>query len=371
MSSTRVSFDCEIFVRQSFGGISRYFSEIIANFRSDPDLGVVPLLGFSRCSNIHLREVLASSNVTLSPLQPSLRGLNRLANGPDSIKDGFLTYRAGRSSLQRVDILHATYLRPRSKDRIRSKFLVATIQDLIAEHLDLPSTHPARRGKAQLVTQADLIITTTHTNANEIGTRWPGCNIQVIPLGVDVHFFANPLISSSLIPFPYFLHVGGRGGYKNFNVVPKAISLLRTRYDVGLVCVGPSMTAIELNGISELATAGRFTYIQASDEQLATLYRDSLGLIFPSLMEGFGLPVLEAAAAGCPAILSEIPPFKELGGDWAMFFEATSPESLSLTLEKALSSPRSGIAPPDAVSRLPTWTDVTHEHAAAYRTLTS
>lgn len=371
MKALTVTFDSEIFIRQPLGGISRYFSELFSGLRRDSDLGVDPRLGFSRCSNLHLQEALSAFNASIKPLRPSLRGVNRLVNGPDFSKDWFSIYRAGRNPIKSGDILHATYLRPRLGDQVRSRYLVATIQDTIAEHLVLPATHPARKGKAQLIKQADLIITTTHTNAYEIESRWPGRNMRVIPLAVDLHFFANAQIKGSPIPFPYFLHVGGRQGYKNFSVVPRALSLLRSRYDVGLVCVGPSMSAIEFDEISELAAVGRFTHIQASDEQLATLYRASLGLIFPSLMEGFGLPVLEAAAAGCPAILSEIPPFKELGGDWAMFFEATSPESLSFTLEKALSSPRSGIAPPDAVRRLPTWTDVTHEHVAAYRTLTS
>lgn len=371
MNALTVTFDSEIFVRQPFGGISRYFSEIFGGLQRAEDLGVDPRLGFSRCSNLHLQKVLCACNSSVGPLRPSFRGVNRLVNGPGPLKDGFLTYRAGRNPVKRGDILHATYLRPPSKDRARSRYLVATIQDMIAEHLNLPSMHPARRGKAQIVSEADLIITTTLTNANDIESMWPGRNIQVIPLGVDLHFFSKPLGTSARIPFPYFLHVGGRRGYKNFNVIPLALSLLRTHHDVGLVCVGPPMIPDELNNVSELASVGRFMHIQASDEQLVALYRDSLGLIFPSLLEGFGLPVLEAAAAGCPAILSKIPPFQDLGGDWAMFFEATSPESLSIALEKAVSSPRLGIAPSEAVSNLPTWTAVTQQHAAAYRTLTS
>jgi glycosyltransferase involved in cell wall biosynthesis len=369
MSLTTVLFDPEIFVRQSFGGISRYFSQIIENFQNDPGLNVVPLLGFSRCSNHHLNEVLTTSGVALSPLRPSMRGLNRLVNGSDRVKDGFLTYRAGRSPQQRADILHATYLRPRSADRGRSKYMVATIQDVIAEQLDLPRMHPARRGKSDLIAQADLVITTSRATASEVNTRWPGCNVEVIPLAVDAHFFAERSVTTLPVSFPYFLHVGGRRGYKNFDVVPEAMAQLRTRHDVGLVCVGPPLSSAELNQVSSLAAARRFFHVQASDHQLVALYRGSLGLVYPSLMEGFGLPVLEAAAAGCPAILSDIAPLKELAGSWAMFFDATSDEALSLALESALVSPTSGIAPLAVVGQLPTWTGVTRAHAAAYNAL--
>ena len=73
-----------------------------------------------------------------------------------------------------------------------------------------------------------------------------------------------------------------------------------------------------------------------SDEELGVLYRHAEALIFPSRMEGFGLPALEALSYGCPVIASDIPVFHEILGTYAYFTDTTKPEALSRTMNEVL-----------------------------------
>ena len=370
MSRIRVLFDREIFVRQDFGGISRYFSELFHEFRYDPSLQIEPLLGFNRSSNKHLEETLRDLSLSMQPLRPTIRGLPRLMNGPEISKDAFLTYRAGQNPHGDIDVLHATYLRPRASDRRRSTFHIVTIQDMIAEQLAFPANHPARRGKAQIIAASDLVITTSRFTADMLHAERPDKAIRVIPLGVDSRYFAQESDHEPMVPFPYVLFVGVRSGYKNFAALQAAMRILRKKHDVGLVCVGPPFRDPELEDLRFLTDRGRFLHLQASDDQLAHLYRNSAAFVFPSTMEGFGLPVLEAAASGCPVVLSDIPIFREHASDWAEFFDPTSPEALASTLAAVLDSPKRGVAPPEVRNTLSTWTNVAHQHAQVYQEVT-
>ena len=367
MRRTRVLFDREIFVRQNFGGISRYFSELFREFRSDPSLQIEPLLGFSRSSNMHLQATLHDTSLSMRPLRPTIRGLPRMMNGPEFAKDAFLTYRAGRTPHRDIDVLHATYLRPRALDRRRSAFQIVTIQDMIAEQLALPLHHPARRGKAEVIVASDLVITTSRFTADIMQAEWPDKEIRVIPLGVDIRYFEGKSDHAPMVPFPYVLFVGGRSGYKNFSVLQAAMQILRQKHDIGLVCVGPPVRNHEREALRFLTDCDRFVHLQASDDQLPSLYRDSAAFVFPSTMEGFGLPVLEAAASGCAVVLSDIPIFREHGSDWAEFFDPSSPEELANTLGVVLDSPVHGVAPPAVRDSLSSWADVARRHALVYQ----
>ena len=66
----------------------------------------------------------------------------------------------------------------------------------------------------------------------------------------------------------------------------------------------------------------------ANDQQLSNLYTHATAFVFPSLMEGFGLPALEALSFACPVICSDIPIFHEILGDNATYFNPTDPDDL-------------------------------------------
>jgi len=120
----------------------------------------------------------------------------------------------------------------------------------------------------------------------------------------------------------YLLHVGKDNWYKNRPGVLRIFSELREfpRFrQVKLIMAGAPLpgalreTARELGGVMEC--------VEPSDKQLRALYTGALALLFPSLEEGFGWPILEAQACGCPVITSARPPMSEVGGQAAILID--------------------------------------------------
>ncbi len=136
---------------------------------------------------------------------------------------------------------------------------------------------------------------------------------------------------------PYILFVGNRYPYKNFDFFTDSISEFLTRYDLQLQVVGPLPSQKELQQIAGLKISSRVNFRgNVSEEELFHCYHNALCFAFPSLEEGFGIPLLEAATASCPVICSDIDVFREVAGDSALYFEPKSKESITQQLEKLL-----------------------------------
>ena len=78
--------------------------------------------------------------------------------------------------------------------------------------------------------------------------------------------------------------------------------------------------------------------VEIPNEELQALYSGALALLFPSREEGFGWPVLEAQACGCPVITSNRAPMTEIAGDAALFIDVESPELAAQTIAEQISS---------------------------------
>ncbi|PHK33273.1 hypothetical protein VF13_38445, partial [Nostoc linckia z16] len=74
-----------------------------------------------------------------------------------------------------------------------------------------------------------------------------------------------------------------------------------------------------------------------NDQSLASLYQQAVGFIFPSMYEGFGIPILESFACGCPLIVSNISSLPEVAGDAALYIDPINPESIRQAVKKLLS----------------------------------
>jgi len=139
---------------------------------------------------------------------------------------------------------------------------------------------------------------------------------------------------------PFFLHVGATW-YKNRPGLLRIFSIFR-RFpgvpDLRLVLVGGPLTAEmrrfvrnnQLNGVVQELTG-------VADEDLRALYSCAAMMLFPSLEEGFGWPIIEAQACGCPVTTSGWAPMNEIGGTAAMYIDPTNPKSAADALGKALS----------------------------------
>lgn len=168
----------------------------------------------------------------------------------------------------------------------------------------------------------------------------PLARMTVIPHGVEQRFFrpeveeeAAPSAAQSLLPEapfkgperrPFFLVVGHSSPHKNCGRIVGAMALLAQRIpEIDLLFVGRGEGYDGLRAqASSLGLRGRVHLVRSvPDEQLLAFYRKAIALVMPSLVEGFGLPVLEAQAAGCPVVTSSQGALAETAGDAALLVD--------------------------------------------------
>jgi glycosyltransferase involved in cell wall biosynthesis len=205
--------------------------------------------------------------------------------------------------------------------------------------------------------------------------------ISVVHLAADEFFFedecsvevGNARLSDFGITRPYFLYVGNRGNYKNFFTLLHAFQMSNLAGDVELVAVGgePELRHSENEFVVKhrLETSVRLLP-KVSDEVLRDLYRGALAFVYPSLKEGFGIPILEAMAAGCPVAASDIPVFREIGVDPTLVFDPHSEEQLCDVLIRCSSATHERakwISEGRKTSRLFSWQDTANRIAEVYR----
>ena len=184
---------------------------------------------------------------------------------------------------------------------------VITIHDLI--HLRFPAhfkrtVGPYYRTIVRAVCARAARVITADERTIEDLERFLGVSarkIRVVPLGVDEAFLED--VAPEPTPRPYFIYAGNRRPHKNLATLFRAWAALPAALDVDLVLTGTdegagSEATPHRNG-GELRFAG-----DVSTAELARLYRGAVALVYPSLCEGFGLPMLEAAAVGTRVIAS-------------------------------------------------------------------
>jgi glycosyltransferase involved in cell wall biosynthesis len=204
-----------------------------------------------------------------------------------------------------------------------------------------------RRLVAHGLRHADGIFAISRAAAEDLARSLgvPGERITVTPLGVrPADTAAAPELALrewlELGSARVLLCVAQQRPYKNLAGLIRALPALDA--DVVAVLVG-SRTALEteLRGLAaDLGVAGRVRLADwVSEAELEGLYALSDGFVLPSLIEGFGLPVLEAMARGLPVACSDVPALVEVAGDAALFFDPRDQESIDDRLRRLLSDP--------------------------------
>lgn len=227
------------------------------------------------------------------------------------------------------------------------KYLL-TIHDLIVDHFDTgrASTLPypmyffKRVGYKTSLTlgikRASWITAISQSTKREISEHYRVSpdKITVTYDALDTQFKYTQKIhkAKNYFQFPYILYVGNAYPHKNLQRLINAFAAIRKSQNIKLVLAGddnyfyPKMKqhAQKLGLSKEIIFYG-----EANDEQLINLYTNSLCLVFPSLMEGFGLPSFEAIACGRLPVLSDIPVFREIWGEKIDYFNPKSEKEMA------------------------------------------
>jgi len=141
---------------------------------------------------------------------------------------------------------------------------------------------------------------------------------------------------------PFFLHVGKDVWYKNrLGVLDifKHILKFKETSQFNLVFVGGGLTKKMHSFIGKHRLENRVFGIPfVESESLRALYSTTKALLYPSLYEGFGWPVIEAQACGCPVFAANRPPMTEVGGDTAVYIDPVKPQEAARTIVESLRS---------------------------------
>lgn len=300
--------------RQPDGGIARYARHLTTSLRKIGGVEVVEIGGGPREQRGTMRRRL----VTL---------------GVDFVWHPWIG--KARAAAIDADVYHSPGLRgPLNRGSIP---IVVTIHDLVAFHF--PHLFSARTLWYTRTTQrrmcriADIVICNSEDTANDVVRLFgvPSSRVRVTPLGVDPMFFGRPT-GPPPVAEPYILFVGSEQPRKNLERLQQAVVQLRARgFPHILVTAGADRW-----GKVELGDRFVRRLNDVSDEELVRLYAGAACLAIPSLHEGFGLPALEAMAAGTPVVAASVAALPEVTGGAAVMVDPLDPTSIADGLERAI-----------------------------------
>jgi glycosyltransferase involved in cell wall biosynthesis len=360
----KILYDHQIFEIQNFGGISRYFYELMSGFRSGDSIKCELALKFSNNNYLRNDEFFSNSIRSLSPYKEFLPKINFKGKGKlynllknlRLINSNFVDN--ARLSIDNLksgnyDLFHPTYYNDYFLNYLKTKPFILTIHDMTHEIYPqyFPITDEVREKKKKLAKLSSKILTDSNNTKEDI-VKILGINedkITVIYLGNSLNIYNNHtgfLHNNTLesIPDKYLLYVGNRDGYKNFYFFINSIyEILIKNKNLKLVCAGGNyFSKAELELFENLGINNQIIYFPVNDNMLTYLYKHAIAFIFPSLYEGFGIPILEAFACGCPIILSNSSCFPEIAQDAALYFEPDKGESLKIVIDEIIKNSELG-----------------------------
>lgn len=323
----KILYDHQIFINQTYGGISRYFTELMEHMHNDNDnLSYVFPLFFT--NNYYLKK----SNIIHSRKffdGIHFKGKYRITN--------ILDRKISKKYILKgdYDIFHPTYYDPYFLDSIGKKPFVLTIYDMIHEiYPDMFSKKDkTSQRKKLLASKANKIIAISECTKKDIikYLRIENSKIEVIHLGNSLITYRGGIGGEYSSTFDkYLLYVGNRAGYKNFIFFIEAIAdFLKNSKDICLICAGGHyFSDNEVEILEKYKIQDKVKQINVDDRGLARLYKKAIAFVFPSLYEGFGIPILESFSCGCPVICSNTSSLPEVAGEAALYFNPTNKKEI-------------------------------------------
>ena len=336
----KVAYFSNQFADKHGHGLARYSRELFSGLESLGEVAnIIPVSAWSSLDKEVLSDLKDDSGLQILPSGHRLTPLAWT----------FLNYPPIESLLSgAVDIVHAVSL----------GYPVATRKPLVVTVHDLgPLTHPEffgntspwvmKKSLEQAVQQAEAIICVSQSTADELVTYVGGDiehRVKVIYEGVSPSFFRQPdaacLQGLEGLPepgVPFVLATGKISPRKNIQGLIEAMSGLVSVIPHHLVLVGGDGWGMEevFKQLDGHEIKGRVHFPgYVTDEQLKALYQRASVYVHPSLYEGFGLTVLEAMAAGCPVVTSNVYSLPEVAGDAALLVDPTDMDALAEAINR-------------------------------------
>lgn len=314
----KILYDHQCFSNQDFGGISRYFVELIKNINKH-DLAQTKLsLVFSNNNYLTEIEAIKTKSFFKDKKFTGKVTLLNYVNTPNTIIELLKND---------YDIFHPTYYRPYFLNFLGNKPFILTVHDMI--HELYPQTvnrfDKTAKYKRILVNKAKKIITVSHNTKNDLIKilNVPEQKVEVIHLASSIKKKFAISKENFNLPDRYILYVGNRKSYKNFqNLLLAFVKLSQIDDNLHLICSGGGgFNSEEKIKFKEFGLTSKIIHKPADNVTLATLYANSLAFVFPSFYEGFGIPVIEALNCDCPLVLSNVSSLPELAKDAAIYFD--------------------------------------------------
>ena len=330
----RLVYDHQIFVSQEYGGISRYLCELADHIAAIDSFDVEILAPF------HINRYLRNCNHA-RVIGKYVRPIPKTVGLRQKIGDLIVKKRLHKDP---PDVVHETYY---STSRLSPKKtrIVTTIHDMIPEKFG--ESHSAydkiTSAKATAVSRADHIICVSENTRKDL-VELLNINPQKVSVIHHGHSFkVNGAYQDEkqIVVKPYILYVGQRTSYyKNFKRLLRSYATsAQLTSQVKLVCFGGGrFNAEEISEMMHLNILENVVQLSGDDNLLANLYSHASAFVYPSLYEGFGIPLLEAMSYRCPVICSNCSSFPEVTGDAAEYFDPLSIESIAYALERILMS---------------------------------
>lgn len=329
----KILYDHQAFTYQKWGGVSKSFCELIIHRPTEFDYEI----SIIESDNVHLREshlvdhvLPVSCDLASFHNKHPLLGREKIYNFLGEFGFMHTAEVANKHNSISVikkgdyDVFHPTFFDNYFLQYLKCKPFVLTVHDLMPELFGWYEKDPQIVNKPELCEKAAAIIAVSENTKKDLCRLY---DVSENKVHVIYHGFpekTQPVAGDKrVVENPYFLYVGRRDGYKNWQQTIRDFAEFHGNHpEVMMICTGAAFSKQEMQLLRELRLDNVIQAIFASNEQMANLYTNAVAFIFPSLYEGFGMPILESFAYGCPTLLNNKSCFPEIGGDAAIYFDS-------------------------------------------------